>query len=441
MHLLLPRTGIVEFAAIIARKKRLRDVRYPATSTCSRRSTSPVPTTAGLSSKTTRSSPTASSATAASRCSRSSRARAGTRGREGGRGAGREVLDSEPIEAAITPREAHARGLYETPAIHLVRDTVEGGARAAIAAPPHRLVDTLDVGSQHQFYLEGQISYAVPNEDDGMKPHCSTPHPSELQHLVAHALGLQSNHVHVECRRTGGGFGGKESQSGLFACVAALAAQRTQKPVELRLDRDDDFLITGRRHCFVYDYEVGFDDDGRIRGIAMTMISRAGHSADLSGPVTTRALCHVGNAYWLADVERHGFSAKTNTRSNTAFRGFGGPQGAILVARNCDLARLAASAFIRACARSRSAAVTSWNTLTPPPFLVRRPMMRTTSPLPRSHSSSPAPERCMRSRSSSRCTRRSCNAPSSGASMTGADNPDSGMPTRRTSRSQGIISR
>ena len=242
----------------------------------------------------------------------------------------REVLDIEPLEAVITPREAHARGLYVIPPIHLSRDTVEGGARAAIAAAPHRLVDSLDVGGQEQFYLEGQISYAVPTEDDGMKLHCSTQHPSEMQHLVAHALGLQSHHVHVECRRMGGGFGGKESQSGLFACVAALAAKRTNKPVKLRLDRDDDFMVTGRRHCFVYDYEVGFDDDGRILGLAMTMISRAGHSADLSGPVMTRALCHVDNAYWLPDVELHGYSAKTNTQSNTAFRGFGGPQGAIV---------------------------------------------------------------------------------------------------------------
>ena len=242
----------------------------------------------------------------------------------------REVLDIEPLEAVLTPRDAHAQGLHVIPTIHLVRDTIEGGAKAAIAAAPHRLADTLEVGGQEQFYLEGQISYAIPFEDDGMKLHCSTQHPSEMQHLVAHALGLQSHHVHVECRRMGGGFGGKESQSALFACVAALAAKRTNRPVKLRLDRDDDFLITGRRHCFSYDYEVGFDDDGRVLGLALTMISRAGHSADLSGPVMTRALCHVDNAYWLPDVDLHGHSAKTNTQSNTAFRGFGGPQGAIV---------------------------------------------------------------------------------------------------------------
>ncbi len=157
-----------------------------------------------------------------------------------------------------------------------------------------------------------------------------------MQHLVAHALHLQANEVHVECRRMGGGFGGKESQSALFACVAAVAASKLQRPVKLRLDRDDDFLITGRRHCFWYEYEVGYDDEGRILGAEITMVSRAGHSADLSGPVMTRALCHFDNAYWLPDVAMHGYSGKTNTQSNTAFRGFGGPQGAIAIENILD---------------------------------------------------------------------------------------------------------
>jgi len=164
-----------------------------------------------------------------------------------------------------------------------------------------------------------------------MLVHCSTQHPSEMQHLVAHALKLHAHHVQVECRRMGGGFGGKESQSALFACVAAVAAKKLNRPVKLRLDRDDDFLITGRRHCFWYEYEVGYDDEGRVLGAEITMVSRAGHSADLSGPVMTRALCHFDNAYWLPDVAMHGYSGKTNTQSNTAFRGFGGPQGAIAI--------------------------------------------------------------------------------------------------------------
>jgi len=242
----------------------------------------------------------------------------------------REVLQIEPLEPVLSPRAAHARGEYVLPPVHLERASSPGGAQAALAAAPHRLAGTLAVGGQEQFYLEGQISYAVPTEDDGLLLHCSTQHPSEMQHLVAQALGLQSHHVHVQCRRMGGGFGGKESQSGLFACVAAVAARRLGRPVKLRPDRDDDFLITGRRHCFDYDYEVGFDDQGRVLGLALTMISRAGHSADLSGPVMTRAVCHVDNAYWLPDVSLHGYSARTNTQSNTAFRGFGGPQGAIV---------------------------------------------------------------------------------------------------------------
>ncbi|WP_280154763.1 xanthine dehydrogenase molybdopterin binding subunit [Piscinibacter sp. XHJ-5] len=242
----------------------------------------------------------------------------------------KEAIAFEPLPAVLSAPEAHARGQYVLPPMHLERSTRPGGARAAIAASPRRLAGTLTVGGQEQFYLEGQVSYAVPKEDRGMLVHCSTQHPSEMQHLVAKALGLQSHHVQVECRRMGGGFGGKESQSALFACVAAVAAQKLQRPVKLRVDRDDDFLITGRRHGFHYEYEVGYDEAGRILGYELTMVSNAGHSADLSGPVMTRALCHADNAYWLPDVALHGYSARTNTQSNTAFRGFGGPQGAVV---------------------------------------------------------------------------------------------------------------
>lgn len=238
------------------------------------------------------------------------------------------ITEAPPV---LTPQQAHALGQYVMPSMHLERSTSEGGARAAIARAPHRLKSTLDVGGQEQFYLEGQISYAIPKEDGAVHIHCSTQHPSEMQHLVAHALGVASHAVHVECRRMGGGFGGKESQSALFACVAAVAATRLRRPVKLRLDRDDDFMITGRRHCFWYEYEVGYDDEGRILGAEITMVSRAGHSADLSAPVMTRALCHFDNAYWLPDVSMHGHMGKTNTQSNTAFRGFGGPQGAIAI--------------------------------------------------------------------------------------------------------------
>ncbi len=246
------------------------------------------------------------------------------------------VLQVEPAQPVLTPQEAHARGQYVVEPMHLVRSTRAGGAQAAIAAAPHRLQGTFEVGGQEQFYLEGQISYALPKEDGAMHVHCSTQHPTEMQHLVAHALQQPAHAVQVECRRMGGGFGGKESQSALFACVAAVAAARLRRPVKLRPDRDDDFMVTGRRHCFWYQYEVGYDDEGRVLGAEITMVSRAGHSADLSGPVMTRALCHFDNAYWLPDVAMHGFSGKTNTQSNTAFRGFGGPQGAIAVENILD---------------------------------------------------------------------------------------------------------
>jgi xanthine dehydrogenase large subunit len=238
-----------------------------------------------------------------------------------------QVVQARPLPPVIDALQAHAAGQYVVPPMHLLR----GDARLAIAQSPQRLKLQFDLGGQEQFYLEGQISYAAPQEDGGMKLWCSTQHPSEMQHLVAHALGRPAHAVQVVCRRMGGGFGGKESQSALFACVAAVAAVRSGRPVKLRLDRDDDFLITGRRHCFSHEVEVGFDDSGRIRGAEVHMVSRAGHSADLSGPVMTRALCHFDNAYWLPHVAAHGYSAKTNTQSNTAFRGFGGPQGAFAI--------------------------------------------------------------------------------------------------------------
>ena len=250
----------------------------------------------------------------------------------------KDVLTIEVASPVVTPQQAHAKGQYVLPPMHLVRSTNEGGVdevRAAIAKAPRKLKSTFEVGGQEQFYLEGQISYAIPKEG-GMHVYCSTQHPSEMQHLVAHALQLHAHDVQVECRRMGGGFGGKESQSAIFACVAAVAAAKLKRPVKLRLDRDDDFMITGRRHCFWYEYEVGYDDAGHVLGAEVTMVSRAGHSADLSGPVMTRALCHFDNAYWLPDVAMHGFSGKTNTQSNTAFRGFGGPQGAIAIENILD---------------------------------------------------------------------------------------------------------
>ncbi|RXZ38604.1 xanthine dehydrogenase molybdopterin binding subunit [Oxalobacteraceae bacterium CAVE-383] len=236
-------------------------------------------------------------------------------------------VDYETLPAILTPQAARAAQSYVLPPMQLVR----GNPAEALAAAPHRVHGTLHVGGQEQFYLEGQISYAIPTEDRGMHVHCSTQHPSEMQHLVAQALGLSSHHVLVECRRMGGGFGGKESQSAIWACAAAIAAQRLQRPVKLRADRDDDMMVTGKRHGFYYEYEVGHDGDGRILAARVEMVSNAGYSADLSGPVATRAVCHFDNAYYLSDVDIRAFSGKTHTQSNTAFRGFGGPQGAIAI--------------------------------------------------------------------------------------------------------------
>ena len=243
----------------------------------------------------------------------------------------RDFVTVEAVPPVLDALEAHALQRYVVPPMHLVRERSPGSTRRALEAAPHRLAGTLKVGGQEQFYLEGQISYAIPQERGGMRVLCSTQHPTEMQHAIAHALGVASHDVQVECRRMGGGFGGKESQSAPFACIAAVGARVTGRPVKLRLDRDDDFLVTGRRHGFDYAYEVGFDDDGRIVAAEIDMVSNAGHCADLSAPVMTRALCHFDNAYWLPEVAMHGYSARTDTQSNTAFRGFGGPQGAIAI--------------------------------------------------------------------------------------------------------------
>jgi xanthine dehydrogenase large subunit len=233
----------------------------------------------------------------------------------------------EDLPAILTPQAANAAQSYVLPPMHLKR----GEYQLAFERAPHSVKGELYVGGQEQFYLEGQIAYAVPKEDKGMLVLCSTQHPSEMQHVVAHALGVHSHNIVVECRRMGGGFGGKESQSALWCAAAAIAAAKTKRPVKLRADRDDDMLVTGKRHCFHYEYEVGYDADGRIVAAKVHMVTRAGYSADLSGPVATRAVCHFDNTYYLSDVDIRAACGKTNTQSNTAFRGFGGPQGAIAI--------------------------------------------------------------------------------------------------------------
>jgi xanthine dehydrogenase large subunit len=232
-------------------------------------------------------------------------------------------FDLDPLPAILTIEDAMAAESYVLPPVHVTR----GDAAAALAGAPHRLRGRVQAGGQDHFYLEGQIAMAVPREHGGMHVFTSTQHPGEVQHMVAHALGVAAHDVVVECRRMGGGFGGKETQMSLFACVAAIAARRTGRAAKLRLDRDDDMRSTGKRHAFAYHYDVGFDADGRILGLDLTLASRCGFSADLSGPVNDRAVFHADNAYWLPDVALHSYRCKTHTVSDTAFRGFGGPQG------------------------------------------------------------------------------------------------------------------
>lgn len=240
------------------------------------------------------------------------------------------VVDYAPLPHALTPDAARAAGYpYVSPPMTLRR----GDAAAALASAPHRIRGRMEIGGQDHFYLEGQIAMAIPEDDDGLTILTSAQHPTEVQHIVAHALGLPSNAITVQVRRMGGGFGGKETQMNLFCTVAAIAARRTGRAVKIRPDRDDDMTATGKRHDFVVDYDIGFDDQGRIHAVSGDWSARCGWCADLSGPVTDRALFHADNAYYYPAVELRSHPFKTNTVSNTAFRGFGGPQGVIAAER------------------------------------------------------------------------------------------------------------
>jgi xanthine dehydrogenase large subunit len=239
------------------------------------------------------------------------------------------VIEYEPLEPLLDLDAARAAGSLVTEGMRMQR----GDAARALRTAPRRLEGRLHVGGQDHFYLEGQIALAVPGEDGDMLVHSSTQHPSEVQHMVATALGVADHAVTVEVRRMGGGFGGKETQANLFAVVAALVAARTGRPAKCRLDRDDDMIMTGKRHDFAVDYRVGFDGEGRVLGVEMDFLARCGFSADLSGPVTDRALFHADNGYYWPDVRLESFPLKTNTVSNTAFRGFGGPQGMVAAER------------------------------------------------------------------------------------------------------------
>ena len=232
-------------------------------------------------------------------------------------------IDYEEFEPILDPLTAVEKGSFVLPSETLTR----GDPAAAIRKAPRRLERRIAIGGQDQFYLEGHISMCVPQEDSGLLVYSSTQHPDEVQHLVANATNRAAKDIVCVCRRMGGAFGGKESQAATIACIAALMTVKTGRACKLRLDRDVDMIMTGKRHDFVVDYEVGFDETGRIRGIDFTFASRCGISADLSGPVNDRTMFHCDNAYFLENVNIESHRCKTNTVSNTAFRGFGGPQG------------------------------------------------------------------------------------------------------------------
>lgn len=230
------------------------------------------------------------------------------------------VKELKPI---LTIDEAMAAQSFVMPAKGITR----GNASEAIANAPRKVKGSTETGQQEQFYMEGQITYAVPREDGQLTLYCSTQHPDGNQREAASALNLSTNDVEVICRRMGGGFGGKEGNASIFSQSAALAAFKLQKPVKLRVNRDDDMMITGKRHDFRIDYEVGYDNEGRILGADITLMSRCGYSIDYSGPVNDRACLHIDNCYYIPNLKLISHRCKTNTQSATAFRGFGGPQG------------------------------------------------------------------------------------------------------------------
>jgi len=238
----------------------------------------------------------------------------------------------EPRSALVTIADARAAGSE----IEATQAMTRGDAGAGLAASTHRLTGALEMGGQEHFYLEGQAALATPGEQGQLHILSSTQHPSEIQHLVAKLLGRSHAEIVVEVRRMGGAFGGKETQAAAFALACALVAAKTGRPAKFRADRDDDMVATGKRHDFAVDYDVGFDGDGRIEAIRIALASRCGATFDLSPAINDRAMFHADNCYYLPAVEIVSHRLKTHTVSNTAFRGFGGPQGMMAIERVMD---------------------------------------------------------------------------------------------------------
>jgi xanthine dehydrogenase large subunit len=235
-----------------------------------------------------------------------------------------EIEELKPI---VTIQQAmKAKSFLDDPIV-----VSSGDSKSAIKSASNQLTGSLEIGGQEHYYLEGQVAISIPTEDNEMVIHSSTQNPTEVQHLVSHVLNVPQNAIEVVTRRMGGGFGGKETDASQLACVCAIFSEKTKRPVKARLSRKDDMLLTGKRHDFVANYEVGFDDQGLIKGITMDLAARCGYSLDLSMAIVSRALFHSDNAYYIPNATFTGYLCKTNTASNTAFRGFGGPQGMLAI--------------------------------------------------------------------------------------------------------------
>ena len=239
----------------------------------------------------------------------------------------RAVIDIEAGEPILDIETALAKKAY----VQAPQTLLRGDPDAAMKTAPHKLSAEFSVGGQEHFYLEGQVAFALPGEDGDMVVHSSTQHPTEVQHICARLLGCDFNRVTTVVRRLGGGFGGKESNASWVAGASALAANATGRPVKLRLPREIDMVATGKRHPFHYRYTVGFDGEGRVLALDAVLAADAGFSLDLTPGVVARALTHTDNAYWIPHFRAVGYACRTNKQSNTAFRGFGGPQGVVVM--------------------------------------------------------------------------------------------------------------
>ena len=247
----------------------------------------------------------------------------------------RAVLKAKVVYQNLKPIVTIDEALKQNNLLFKPRIIKRGNPNKEIEKSKNKIKGNFTTGSQEHFYLEGQVALVIPKEDNNYTVYSSTQHPSETQQIIAKMLNQKSNSISVLVRRIGGGFGGKETNF-MTSAICALLSHKTKKPIKLRLDRDDDMIITGKRHDFYSNYEVGFDDDGRINGLKLKLASRCGMSPDLSLAINERALLHVDNAYYLSDLEIKNYLCKTNTASSTAFRGFGGNQGMMAIENIID---------------------------------------------------------------------------------------------------------